>query len=177
MSCRKSGITRQTVYSLPARQATQPGGNVSLASILGLLKSLKIRTLESLGCSEQKEGNWFNWLIGPPFLTGVPKALASPKSASLMIPSPASSRLEGFRSRWKTRLPWQYDNACIEIMVFMVAYVYYMGLYTFLTLWFHFQQVLSTQSPVIHWDHSKSANPTENCNIKQQVGSKIKINK
>jgi hypothetical protein len=34
---------------LPARQATQPGGIGSLESILGLLKSLKIRALL---CSE-----------------------------------------------------------------------------------------------------------------------------
>ena len=32
-------------YVVPARQATQPGGIGSLKSILGLLKSLKIRAL------------------------------------------------------------------------------------------------------------------------------------
>ncbi len=32
---------------VPARQATQPGGIGSLDSILGLLKSLKIRTQET----------------------------------------------------------------------------------------------------------------------------------
>jgi hypothetical protein len=38
---------------LPARQATQPGGIGSLESILGLLKSLKIRALL---CSEKCNG-------------------------------------------------------------------------------------------------------------------------
>jgi hypothetical protein len=40
-------------------------------------------------------------------LTGIPNALASPKSASLSTPMRSMSRFCGFMSRWSTRFPWQ----------------------------------------------------------------------
>ncbi len=45
---------------VPASQATQPGGIGSLESILGLLKSLKIRALYT-----EREGNIEELNIGP----------------------------------------------------------------------------------------------------------------
>ena len=40
-------------------------------------------------------------------LTGMPKARARPKSASLSCPRVLMSKFWGFRSRWRTRFSWQ----------------------------------------------------------------------